>query len=188
MMNVTKLLYQWVSSKIHYIWVLLHISSCTRIQLKSTQRTHWKYIFPIAEVLHSRNTQLKDSLKQQYQVSTLTFCRYSQWRARAICKQQHQSNKARINEWNQGAFPHEIGGKKLGFAWFGCFHFCIYLLICFTHSVCRCQRFAHLVQWDLILSGCCHFQISPMGNWLCRFDLDLFEYALKWKIKCHNTR
>lgn len=184
--------YQYLSFKIHDISVLYIFYHVVGIQLKSTENTLKMCFHPITKVLHYRDTQLSKTLKQQisasmHHLSVAPTVR----RQRAIYKQQLAMCSSCIalqpsyQMKSGGAFSHEIGGKRLCFAWCGYF-ISVYIYSFALHLLCAAAKVCSR-KWVMgldTLSGCCYFGISPLGNLLgeSRY-LDLVNNVLEMENK-----
>lgn len=102
--------------------------------------------FPIVKGLRHGDTQLSKNLKQQisarmHHLSVASTVR----RQRAIYREQLSmcSSTVALQPSYQmksgGAFPHEIGGKRLCFAWCGCV-LSVYIYLFALHLLCVAAR------------------------------------------------
>ena len=136
------------------------------IQYKSTKDTLKMYFSPLQKCSITEIHSWAKVENSEYQAARIDFLWLSQWKGESNLQAAASWQHNRAMEWNQGAFPHEIGGKRVHFASCGCF-ICVYIYsfalnLCADTRVCssKCEGLDPL---------CCYFWMSSLGNWLRQF-------------------
>lgn len=148
----------------------LHILSYSENSIEKHKGQTENY-FPLAEVHHYSDTQLSKSLKQQISTTIHHLSVASTVKEqRAIYKQQLAmcSNNVALQpncQMKSESFSREIGGKRLCFAWCGCF-ISIYIYSFALHLLCAAPEVCSS-KWEValgvVLAGCCSSKLLPWG-------------------------